>query len=214
MSEETTTSQPETPRRRTWSDAQRASHAASRARRQGRSGTDPELVAEEVVAEAVANITTAALMFVVPVAPHVGFTIAGVPHPDEPQDRPPQRWIVQSRAVIAGQALLEHAQRNPRILAAVHRFNLLFQNVALLEAAGAVVAAAAVDAHLAPPDAVVVLPGGIRYPIFAPVIGDTIAYVAEMAGLRQQAASVDLNGRPAAEREHDEMVVAGGVEAT
>lgn len=196
MSEETT---PEERPRRTWSDARRAAAAEGRAKRAGRRSADLELVAEDVVNEAVSNITAAALMFVVPVAPHVGFTIAGVPHPDEPQDRPPQRWIVQSRAQIAGQALLEHAQRSPRILAAVHRFNLMFQNVALLEAAGAVVAAVAVDARLAPPDAVILLPGGLRYPVFAPVIGDTIAYVAEMAGMREQA-GVELNGRPAGEQ--------------
>lgn len=165
--------------KRTWSPARRAA-AENRRRTRSAAGVkdvrgDAELVAEEVIGEAVDNMITLA-GFAMPIAPHTAVTIAGVPEPDT---RPEEgRWLVKSRAVMAGNVLLEHAKRNPRILQVVARFNLMFKNVELLEVAGAVVAAAAVDAKVVEPDAVVALPGGLEMPILAPVIGDTIAYIA------------------------------------
>jgi hypothetical protein len=172
----------EAPRKpRQWSQARRDADAKRRAG--GRLKGDADLVAEDVVGEAVDHLITVAGIFIVPVAPHVGLTIAGVPHPDAPAklnalESTPQDWLVQCRAAMAGRALLEHARRNTRVLALVGRFNALFRNVELLEVAGALAASVAVDAHLAPADAVAVLPGGARYPIFQPVIGDVIDFIA------------------------------------
>ena len=183
----------ETPRRGprpggTWSPARRA--AAAR-RRGGSDGQRPdaELIAEEVVGEAVANITTLA-MWVTPFAPYTGYTIAGVPGAREGE------WLVRSRAEQAGGVLLEHAKRNRRVLAAVARFNLLFKNVEIIEVAGAVVASVAVDAKLVEPNATVKLPGGIEAPILYPAIGDTIQYVAYLEQEQEQAVAAQPTTRP------------------
>jgi hypothetical protein len=125
--EERTDTQGTRPKRQ-WSEARRNAQ-----RRRGTSAEstrpDSELIAEDAIAEAVANITTLA-GYALPIAPYTAVTIAGVPHPDSTPERP--LWIVQSRAELAGRVLLEHAKRNPRILAAVARFNLMFKNVELL----------------------------------------------------------------------------------
>jgi hypothetical protein len=158
----------------TWSPARRAAAAQ---RRRGSDGQRPDadLIAEEVIDEAVANVTTLA-GFIMPIAPYTAVTLAGVIDPDSPKDA--QTWLVKSRAEMAGSVLLEHAKRNRRVLAAVARFNLLFKNVELLEVVGSVGAAVAVDAKLMPADASIKLPGGAEYPILYPAIGDTIEFIA------------------------------------
>lgn len=193
MSEEQTDERP----RRTWSPARRAA-AAHRRRGSDTDGQRPdaELIAEEVIGEAVANITTLA-GFIMPLAPYTGITIAGVPGEKEGE------WIVRSRAEMAGSVLLEHAKRNRRVLAAVARFNLMFKNVEIIEVAGAVIASAAVDAKLVEPDATVKLPGGIEAPILYPAIGDTIQYIA----LQQQ---TEVVAHPTAKLTREESVAAGG----
>lgn len=193
MSEEQTDERP----RRTWSPARRA--AAAHRRRHGETDgqrPDAELIAEEVVGEAVANITTLA-GYIMPIAPYTGITVMGVPGEKEGE------WIVRSRAEMAGSVLLEHAKRNRRVLAAVARFNLMFKNVEIIEVAGAVVASAAVDAKLVEPDATIKLPGGIEAPILYPAIGDTIQYIA----LRQQ---TEVVAHPTEKLTRQESVAAGG----
>ena len=179
----------------TWSPARRAAAARRRGSADGQR-PDAELIAEEVVGEAVANITTLA-GFIMPIAPYTGITIAGVPGEKEGE------WIVKSRAEMAGSVLLEHAKRNRRVLAAVARFNLLFKNVEIIEVAGAVIASAAVDAKLVEPDATVKLPGGIEAPILYPAIGDTIQYIA----LQQETQVV---AHPTAKLSREESRAAGG----
>jgi len=165
------------PRGKPWTPARRAAAERARADRERRSTpdsarSDVELVAEDQIAEAVANITTLA-NFALPFAPYTAITIAGVPHPEQADT-----WLVAPRAQMAGHVLLEHAKRNRRVLAAVARFNLMFKNVELMEVAASVVASVAVDAHVVPADAAIALPGGAAMPILTPVIGDTIAYIA------------------------------------
>ena len=173
--------------KRTWTPARRAADEARRERR-GRAEPsttrgDVELIAEEVIGEAVDNIVTLA-GFAMPIAPYTAVTIMGVPEPDtRPEEN---RWLVRSRAVMAGNILLEHAKRNPRILQAVARFNLLFKNVELVEVVGSVVAAGAVDAKLVPPDATIALPGGAEMLLLAPAIGDTLEYMALQQGQEPQ----------------------------
>jgi len=172
--------------RRGWSEARRK---ASEQRRQGAAASsrpDPELIAEEVIGDAVANVITLA-GFVMPFAPYTAVTLAGVPGEEA------GTWVVRSRAEMAGAVLLEHAKRNNRVLAAVHRFNLLFKNVELAEVVGSVVASVAVDAHVIPPDATMALPGGMKLPILAPAIGDTIAYIAGQEEAAHAAGHVRLD---------------------
>ena len=192
MSEEQTDERP----RRTWSPARRAAAARRRSGETDGQRPDAELIAEEVVGEAVANITTLA-GFIMPIAPYTGITIAGVPGEREGE------WIVRSRAEMAGSVLLEHAKRNHRVLAAVARFNLMFKNVEIIEVAGAVIASAAVDAKLVEPDAIVKLPGGIEAPILYPAIGDTIQYIA----LQQQ---TEVVAHPTEKLTREESLAAGG----
>jgi len=128
-------------------------------------------VADEVVADAVGNVIALAGL-IMPLAPYTAVTVAGVPDADG------QGWVVKSRADMAGRVLLEHAKRNPRVLAFLARFNLMFRNVELVEVSAALVASVAVDARLVPPDATIALPGGAQMPILAPAIGDTIEYIA------------------------------------
>lgn len=184
--------------KRTWSPARRA--AAEQRRRQraenrieGLKG-DAELIAEDVIGEAVDNMVTLA-GFAMPIAPYTAVTIAGVPGERDGE------WVVKSRALMAGNVLLEHAKRNPRILQVIARFNAAFKSVELLEVAGSVVAAAAVDAKLVEPDAVVALPGGLEMPILAPAIGDTIAYIASQQAQPSPSGAyrVDKRGGPTAE---------------
>jgi hypothetical protein len=153
-----------------WSPARRAAAAGRRRGPVDGQRPDAELIAEEVVGEAVANMTTLA-GFLTPIAPYTGITISGV------RDKAGE-WVVKSRAEMAGSVLLEHAKRNRRVLAAVQRFNLMFKNVELLEVVGSVVASAAVDAKIVEPDASVKLPGGAEFPILYPAIGDTIEFIA------------------------------------
>jgi hypothetical protein len=169
----------------TWSPARRAAAAARRRGPTDGQRPDAELIAEEVIGEAVANMTTLA-GFLTPIAPYTGITIAGVP------GEKPGEWIVRSRAEMAGSVLLEHAKRNRRVLAAVQRFNLMFKNVELLEVVGSVVASAAVDAKIVEPDASVKLPSGAEFPILYPAIGDTIEFIA-----RQQEPGVVVGERAA-----------------
>lgn len=182
--------QGERPRRR-WTPEQRERIMAGRKRtRGGDAGSaqpDVELIAEDVVSEAVDNVKAIATMFVMPVAPYTGVTLAGVPDPEKKGE-----WLVRSRAEMAGAVLLEHAKSNPRMLAIIHRFNLMLKNVALVEVVGSVVASVAVDAHLVEPDAAVVLPGGVEYPILMPAIGDVIEYVASQQGARPEVGTVKL----------------------
>jgi len=176
---------------------------AKAARSNGQAHTDAELIAEDVVGDAVANVITLS-GFLMPVAPYTAVTIAGVPDPENEG-----AMLVQSRAEMAGRVLLEHAKRNPRVLRAIARFNQLFQSVELVEIVGSVVAAGAVDAHVIEPDATIALPGGAQMSILAPVLGDTIAYIAgqeEMAlaqgyaalerRARRTAAAPDIKGPP------------------
>lgn len=224
---ETTEQQP----RRGWSEARRAAQARRRSAPNGQAAkprSDAELVAEEVIGEAIINVTAVAGLFVVPVAPHVGFTIAGVPKPDVEYGETawlkphPEDFWVQPRAEMMGRALYEHAKHNPRILGIVHRFNILMRNVEMLDAAGAIVASAAVDFGGVAPDAAMVLPGGIQYPIFGAIIGDTIEYVAAArAGSDQQPQPerVEKEPRQAAaaaggKRHEGQATVPGGVAAT
>lgn len=196
---------PEERPKRTWTPAQREAQmkarAAAAARRRGDpdvSRSDAELVAEDVIAEAVDNITVLA-GYAMPIAPYTAITIAGVPDPEQEGG-----WLVRSRAQMAGNVLLEHAKRNPRILAVVARFNLMFKNVELLEVAGSVVAAAAVDAKMVEPTATVKLPGEIEFPILYPAIGDTIEYIAGQEALARgdvEGARVAPGPRPAADVE-------------
>jgi hypothetical protein len=158
-----------------WSPARRAAAAGRRRGPVDGQRPDAELIAEEVIGEAVANMTTLA-GFLTPIAPYTGITIAGVPGKNDENGNP--TWIVKSRAEMAGSVLLEHAKRNRRVLAAVQRFNLMFKNVELLEVVGSVVASAAVDAKIVEPDASVKLPGGAEFPILYPAIGDTIEFIA------------------------------------
>ena len=192
MSEEQTDERP----RRTWSPARRAAAARRRSGETDGQRPDAELIAEEVVGEAVANITTLA-GFIMPLAPYTGITIAGVPGEKEGE------WIVRSRAEMAGSVLLEHAKRNRRVLAAVARFNLIFKNVEIIEVAGAVIASAAVDAKLVEPNATVKLPGGVEVPILYPAIGDTIQYIA----LQQQ---TEVVAHPTEKLSREKSVAAGG----
>ena len=178
--------------RRTWSANRRAAQGRRR-RDDATDGARPdvEVIAEEQVAEAVANITTLA-GFAMPIAPYTAVTLMGVPG-----DKPGE-WLVQSRAEMAGRVLLEHAKRNRRVLAAIARFNLMFKNVELLEVAGSVVASVAVDAKLVPPDATITLPGGIEAPILYPAIGDTIEYIAgqQGAGTSEGTVKIERQARP------------------
>lgn len=219
--------------RRTWSaarrqraieaqDRRRAESAATGARPQGRRqrvADGVELVAEEVVGEAVANVVTLC-GFVMPFAPYVAVTLAGVPHPEQEN-----AWLVKSRAEMAGNVLLEHAKRDRRVLAAIDRFNRLFTNVEVVEVVGGVVAAAAVDAHLIEPDASIALPGGVQMPLLAPVIGDTVAYIAAQQEAAQGPAQQGDRREPewgvarasAADgtvRHEGQTVIVGGVEDT
>lgn len=192
--------------KRRWSPARRAAANARRDRRNAEArieGEKPdlELVAEQVIGEAVDNMITLA-GFAMPIAPYTAVTIAGVPGEREGE------WIVRSRALMAGNVLLEHAKRNPRILRVVARFNLMFKNVELVEVVGSVVAAGAVDAKLVPPDATIVLPGGIEMPVLAPAIGDTIDYIAA-----QQAGAVPVEGT-VVEKRADRGAAAGADEGT
>jgi len=168
--------------KRAWSPARRAAAekaAQDRARRSAAESTrsDVELVAEDQIAEAVANIT-ALCGLMAPLAPYTAYTLAGVP------GEKPGEWYVLPRAEMAGRVLLEHAKRNRRVLAAVARFNLMFRNVELVEVAASVVASVAVDAKLVQPDAAVALPGGRQLPILTPAIGDTIAFMASQGATR------------------------------
>lgn len=179
--------------RRQWTQARRDAQARRRQRRDDAPDgvrPDAEVIAEEQVAEAVANITTLA-GFAMPIAPYTAVTLMGVPGEREGE------WIVQSRAEMAGRVLLKHAERNRRVLAAIARFNLMFKNVELVEVAGAVLASAAVDAKLVPADATIMLPGGIEMPILTPAIGDTIEYIAaQQAGQAASAERVERQARP------------------
>ena len=183
--------------RRQWSEARRAAAQKPRTGRSQPAGvTDADLIAEDVIGEAVDNITTLA-GYVMPFAPYTAVTLMGVPDPESSDDRQ-LPWIVKSRAQMAGEILLAHAKTNRRLLAAVARFNLLFKNVELLEVAGSVVAAAAVDAHLVEPDATIALPGGLELPILAPAIGDTIEFIA--AQERAAEAQARAEGREVPQR--------------
>jgi len=187
------TARSERPRRQ-WSQARCAAQGQRRRRDDATDGARPdvEVIAEEQVAEAVANITTLA-GFAMPIAPYTAVTLMGVPGPT-----PDAPWLVSSRAEMAGRVLLEHAKRNRRVLAAIARFNLMFKNVELLEVAGSVVASVAVDAKLVPPDATITLPGGIEAPILYPAIGDTIEYIAaqQAAATPESAVRVERQARP------------------
>jgi len=174
---------PEKPKR-TWSPARRAAQSGRRSSPADTGRPDAQLVAEEVVGTAVDNLKGAAGMFIIPIAPLTGITICGVPAegyepgPADWQEQPkPGEWAVPSRADMMGRALLPQVARNPRLLALVDRFNQLFRNVELLEAAASIAAAAAVDAGAVPADASVTLPGGLQYPILEPVIGDVLEYM-------------------------------------
>jgi hypothetical protein len=200
---------PEQPQRKTWPRARRDAwrRAKEEGRRPGRRAAGGvDLVADEVVGEAVANVITLS-GFLLPLAPHVAITLAGVP---DPEDR--EAWLVKSRAHMAGNVLLEHAKRDARVLRAVDRFNRLFTNVEIVEVVASVGAAVAVDAKLIDPHATIRLPGGLEAPVLAPAIGDVIAYVdAERAAMEQAPAVVrehrnDAPGQP--------VTVDGGVEAT
>src|SRR5215469_4398496 len=178
--ETTTTERP----KRTWSAARRAAAGRRAATGDMTRGTDAQLVAEDVIGTAVDNLKGVAGMFVIPVAPITGLTIIGVPAeghkpgPTDWQETPaPGEWAVPSRADMMGRALLPQVARNPRLLAMVDRFNQLFRNVELLEAAASIAAAVAVDAGVVPADATVTLPGGIHYPVLDPVIGDVLEYM-------------------------------------
>ena len=177
----------EAGQKRTWTPEQREKIMQARRERAQKNGsrTDAELIAEDVVGDAVANVITLS-GFLMPIAPYTAVTIAGVPDPENEGS-----MLVQSRAEMAGRVLLEHAKRNHRVLAAIARFNQLFQSVELVEVVGSVVAAGAVDAHVVEPDATIALPGGAQVPILAPVIGDTIAYIAAQED-QARAQGIDL----------------------
>jgi hypothetical protein len=178
--------------KRTWTPEQREKIMQARRERAQKNGsrTDAELIAEDVVGDAVANVITLS-GFLMPIAPYTAVTIAGVPDPENEGS-----MLVQSRAEMAGRVLLEHAKRNHRVLAAIARFNQLFQSVELVEVVGSVVAAGAVDAHVVEPDATIALPDGAQVPILAPVIGDTIAYIAAQEDqARAQGIEVPRRGR-------------------
>jgi hypothetical protein len=172
---------------RRWSEArrkrflERAANRKTGGRAPGGEAPERELIAEEVVGDAVANMITVA-GYAMPFVPYVAVTVAGVPHPDEAENKEPTRWVVQSRARMAGDILLEHAKRDVRILRAVDRFNRLFTNVEAVEIVAAVGAASMVDAKLIDPHATIKLPGGLEMPILAPVIGDTIDYMDQALG--------------------------------
>ena len=192
MAEQTETTEKTEKGSRTWSPQRRAAWAAARRRKTAASPAsskfDTELIAEDVIAEAVDNMVTLA-GFAMPIAPYTAVTIAGVPGDVE------GGWVVKSRAAMAGAILLEHAKRNPRILNVVARFNMMFKNVELVEVVGSVIAAGAVDAKLIPPDASIALPGGLEVPILAPAIGDTIEYIAMQQYGPEQAGVVLERGR-------------------
>lgn len=215
---ETTDPTTEEPKGRTWSASRRA---AWRRRQEGKAAprsrngraADVDLIAEEVVGEAVANVTTLA-GFLMPIAPYTAVTVAGVPHPTEPD-----AWIVAPRAQMAGRVLLEHAKRDVRVLRAIDRFNRMFQSVEALEVAASVVASVAVDAHMVDPHAAIALPGGAKAPLLAPVIGDTIAYIdAENAAQNGAQQGPRMDGAAASAdrttRREGQTVVDGGVEGT
>lgn len=220
MSEPETTAEQaaQEPKGRTWSASRRA---AWRKRQEGKAeprsrngrAVDVDLIAEEVVGEAVANVTALA-GFLMPIAPYTAVTLAGVPHPTESD-----AWIVAPRAQMAGRVLLEHAKRDARVLRAIDRFNRMFQSVEALEVAASLVASVAVDAHVVDAHAAIALPGGAQAALLAPVIGDTIAYIDaenEAQGGAQQGPRMDGTagtGSPGT-RHEGQTTVPGGVEAT
>lgn len=197
--------------KRTWTPEQREKIMQARrerAQKNGSARTDAELIAEDVVGDAVANVITLS-GFLMPIAPYTAVTIAGVPDPENEGS-----MLVQSRAEMAGRLLLEHAKRNHRVLAAIARFNQLFQSVELVEVVGSVVAAGAVDAHVVEPDATIALPGGAQVPILAPVIRDTIAYIAAQEDqARAQGIEVPRRGRRTTPKPDDEPRDARGMTA-
>lgn len=204
--------------RRTWSEARRK--AQEQRREQGRRPApvaslkrDQELVAEAVVGEAVANLKGLAGLVVMPMAPYTGVTITGVPAsgyqpgPDEWMEPPAMGlWLVASRADMMGRALLPQAQRNPRLLAILDRINSALRSVEVFEAAAAIAASAAVDAHVVEPDLTVQLPGGVEYPVLETVIGDTIAFVRAQQPVQEREARREARQRRATESDEGVQV--------
>lgn len=169
-----------------------------------------------VVNKAIANVQTVA-GFAAMFAPHVGLTIAGLRDPQT------QKWIVRSRAEIAGGILLGHIagartpdeiQRAAQILQLLSRFNSIFEASALGDVVGSIAVAAAVDARIIPVDFKVKV-GQLELPIVTATIGDVVAEL-EAQGLYDApppeqappAPSGSSNGPAGAE------LVSGGVEAT
>lgn len=178
-----------------------------------------DLVVEVVVGKTVANLQVLGGYLSI-VLPHTGLAIAGVPHPDSvPDERgrvrnPEAPPIVQSRALLAGRVLDQWARKDPRVLAAMNRFNQIFEISEVLELAAGVGAAVAVDVGAIPADlAIEVGPfagaNAIR-PVHA-VIGDVVDYVAEM---RAQAEGAQLRDAPNGRAPDGAEVVEGGVEDT
>lgn len=163
--------EPRERRSRPLSDRQRAAYARRRAGTRASASGEPAGLPEEIVGEAVANLTALA-GYLMPFAPHTAVALTGVPHPQQEG-----AWLVRSRAQMAGNVLLEHARTNARVLAAIARFNALFQSVEVVELVTSVGAAIAVDAKLVDPHATVRLPGGLEASVMAPMIGDVIGFV-------------------------------------
>jgi hypothetical protein len=170
----------------------------------------PESAVQAVVEEAVGNaIVIGGYLSIL--LPHLGTAIAGVPSDD------PERPVVRSRAEMAGGILIEHARRNPAVLNALERFNSLLKSSAVVEIAGSLAAAAAVDVGLVDPNmSIEVGPfqgeHAIR-PVRA-VIGDVVTYV-EAARTAQAAANGRAYPQPDERRAQDgATVIQGGVEDT
>lgn len=143
------------------------------------------------------------------ILPYTGLTIAGV------QDKS-GAWVVRSRAVIAGGVLFEHAKRDARVLEAVIRFNRIFEGSALVDVAGSLVAAVAVDAGT-PPELEVGL-GRFQFQPIRSAIGDVVDFVKENSEPPPETPEPSENGAsyptPPKRKRGAAKVVEGGVTAT
>ncbi|HYR17898.1 MAG TPA: C2H2-type zinc finger protein [Myxococcales bacterium] len=188
----------------------RHTHAAS-ARTAPPTQPADALVAE-VIGKTVANLQVMGGYLAV-VLPHTGVALMGVPHPESTEARPLPD-VVQSRAAMAGNVLAKLARRDERVLAALNRFNQLFETSEVVELAAGLGAAVAVDVGAVPADlAIEVGPftgTGAIQPVRA-IIGDVVDYV---AAARAQAEAQQPPRAPDGVAADGATVVSGGVEDT
>lgn len=182
-------------------------HQVARAAKPPPRTTPGEAVVAEVIGKTVANLQVLG-GYLSMVLPHTGIAIAGVP--GEREGDPP---IVQSRAAVAGNVLELWAKRDARVLAALGRFNQLFETSAVVELAAGIGAAVAVDLGAVPADLAVEIGPFAGENAIQPVravIGDVIDFVGAM---RQQAGAA-RPAQPNGVAPDGAEVIEGGVEDT